>query len=120
MTTTWNKPYTTRDGGKSWLGDCARMSLAVKVSGDNTTWSVAERYSDGLRQLATGDADSVEAAQDAAASAATTIYEQREATRRENRPEMVSCDCGHSCPVSARMTTSRGTSCPNCYDRMSE
>jgi len=33
--------------------------------------------------------------------------------------EMVHCSCGHDCPRSQRMSTSRGTSCPYCYDRMS-
>jgi hypothetical protein len=33
--------------------------------------------------------------------------------------EMVCCDCGHSVPRNQRMSSSSGTSCPNCYDRMS-
>jgi len=33
--------------------------------------------------------------------------------------EMVRCDCGHSIPRNQRMSSSSGTSCPNCYDRMS-
>jgi hypothetical protein len=32
---------------------------------------------------------------------------------------MVRCDCGHSIPVGQRMMASLGTSCPDCYDRMS-
>jgi len=35
-------------------------------------------------------------------------------------PEMVRCNCGHSVARSDMMTTSSGTSCPDCYDRMSE
>lgn len=34
--------------------------------------------------------------------------------------ELVSCDCGHSVPISQRMNASLGTSCPDCYDRMSD
>lgn len=34
--------------------------------------------------------------------------------------EMVECDCGHSVPRGQRMTASLGTSCPDCYDRMSD
>ena len=33
--------------------------------------------------------------------------------------KMVECDCGHSVPVGQRMSASLGTSCPDCYDRMS-
>ena len=33
--------------------------------------------------------------------------------------EMVRCDCGHSTPVGTAMNASTGTSCPDCYDRMS-
>ena len=29
-------------------------------------------------------------------------------------------NCGHSVPRSAIMMASRGTSCPDCYDRMSD
>ncbi len=37
------------------------------------------------------------------------------------RPQsaMVACDCGHSVPATQRMNASMGTSCPDCYDRMS-
>ena len=34
--------------------------------------------------------------------------------------ELVSCDCGHSVPISQRMNASLGTSCPDCYDMMSD
>lgn len=34
--------------------------------------------------------------------------------------EMASCDCGHTIPVALRMSTSLGSSCPDCYDRMSD
>jgi len=32
---------------------------------------------------------------------------------------MVKCSCGHTIPKSQVMSASRGTSCPDCYDRMS-
>jgi hypothetical protein len=32
---------------------------------------------------------------------------------------MVHCDCGHTVPQGERMSASLGTSCPDCYDRMS-
>lgn len=33
--------------------------------------------------------------------------------------EYVMCDCGHECPKIQRMSASMGSSCPDCYDRMS-
>ena len=32
--------------------------------------------------------------------------------------KLVKCDCGHTIPASSVMSTSRGTSCPDCYDKM--
>lgn len=46
--------------------------------------------------------------------------------RREPAPvaplvvEYVKCNCGHSVPRAQVMSASMGTSCPRCYDRMSE
>jgi len=41
-------------------------------------------------------------------------------TKRSAKPvKMVQCDCGHSVPEGQRMHASLGTSCPECYDRMS-
>lgn len=34
--------------------------------------------------------------------------------------EMVRCSCGHTISKNLVMTTSMGSSCPRCYDRMSE
>lgn len=34
-------------------------------------------------------------------------------------PEMVECDCGHECGAGMVMSASRGTSCPDCYDTLS-
>lgn len=40
--------------------------------------------------------------------------------KRAAKPvQLVECDCGHSVPVGQRMSASLGTSCPDCYDRMS-
>ncbi len=39
----------------------------------------------------------------------------------KNHPiEMVKCSCGHTIPKNQVMSASMGTSCSNCYDRMSE
>lgn len=34
--------------------------------------------------------------------------------------EMVKCSCGHTVPKTSVMGASRGTACPECYDRMSD
>jgi len=40
--------------------------------------------------------------------------------KRTPKPSpVVKCDCGHSVPAIQRMSASLGTSCPDCYDRMS-
>lgn len=36
------------------------------------------------------------------------------------RPLMVRCDCGHTVAKILVMSTSNGSSCPECYDRMSD
>ena len=42
------------------------------------------------------------------------------APRPDQQVELVKCSCGHSVPRSLMMNASMGTSCPDCYDRMSE
>ena len=32
---------------------------------------------------------------------------------------LVACDCGHTVPRAQAMSASQGSSCPDCYDRMS-
>jgi len=34
--------------------------------------------------------------------------------------EMVECDCGHECGAAMVMSASVGTSCPDCYDTLSD
>ena len=48
-------------------------------------------------------------------------YEARIADRRAAAPpvKMVKCSCGHTIPSISVMSTNMGSSCPNCYDRMS-
>jgi hypothetical protein len=42
-------------------------------------------------------------------------------TRRTAQPvEMVMCNCGHRIEKNMVMSASMGTSCPDCYDRMSD
>jgi len=54
------------------------------------------------------------------------IRERNDAIKAEKRNAMstmreriVTCTCGHSVPAAQAMSTSRGTACPECYDRMS-
>jgi hypothetical protein len=53
---------------------------------------------------------------------ATTIEDELEAARLQprKRSPVVKCSCGHSVPSILVMSTSRGTSCPDCYDRMDD
>jgi hypothetical protein len=48
------------------------------------------------------------------------IRQQKERREAILSGRLVKCDCGHFCDRAQRMSTSRGTSCPDCYDRMSE
>ena len=34
--------------------------------------------------------------------------------------DMVECDCGHECGAAMVMSASMGTSCPDCYDTLSD
>lgn len=43
----------------------------------------------------------------------------RSASRTAPKIEMVKCSCGHSVPRGSVMSASMGTSCFDCYDRMS-
>lgn len=43
-----------------------------------------------------------------------------EARQPSQREALITCDCGHKVPGSAVMSTSRGSSCPDCYDEMSD
>jgi len=45
--------------------------------------------------------------------------EARREARRAAGP-MIKCNCGHSVTRNLVMNTSRGISCPDCYDRMSD
>lgn len=46
-----------------------------------------------------------------------SMMERLEASRKT---EMVKCTCGHTVPKRQVMGASLGTSCPDCYDKMSD
>jgi hypothetical protein len=47
--------------------------------------------------------------------------EEMKRLRAEQPPvKMVRCSCGHTVPSSSVMSASLGSSCPDCYDRMSD
>lgn len=48
----------------------------------------------------------------------TGYIRRKRAPRPE--PQLVRCDCGHSVERALVMSASLGTSCPDCYDRMSD
>lgn len=47
------------------------------------------------------------------------VFEIKNKTKNVDIPELMKCDCGHSVPKISVMYTSTGSSCPDCYDRMS-
>lgn len=49
------------------------------------------------------------------------VAERIAAARRANQKsvELVKCSCGHTIPRTSIMSASLGSSCPDCYDRMS-
>ncbi len=58
-------------------------------------------------------------------SAARAAIDKRYAARNAMavsapEPEQVKCSCGHTVPRGSVMHASLGTSCPDCYDRMSD
>jgi len=67
------------------------------------------------------EGDSIEFSQLDVERVATLMREARErrATTRANQT-MVDCNCGHRVPLFPGMSSSRGTCCPDCYDRMSQ
>jgi len=53
----------------------------------------------------------------------STFFDDMEAQRLQPKPknsEMVKCSCGHIVPKSCVMSASLGSSCSDCYDRMSD
>lgn len=48
------------------------------------------------------------------------LMREAQARRAAKRPETVRCDCGHTVARNMVMSASLGTSCPDCYDRMSD
>ena len=57
-----------------------------------------------------------------AATAREMAAKMRESDARYlalHRFVMIHCDCGHEAPEGHVMSTSRGTACLSCYDRMS-
>jgi len=69
----------------------------------------------GITLRDTGDGDWYDNCRDSDA------IERIQAERRAAMPavKMVKCACGHTIPASSVMSTSMGSSCPDCYDRMS-
>lgn len=52
----------------------------------------------------------------------STAYDEMvaEQSQQMNLSHMVVCDCGHTVPMRLVMRASVGTSCPDCYDEMSD
>lgn len=55
------------------------------------------------------------------APASTPMDDYQAAQLQPLKPErLVKCDCGHTVPASWVMRANLGTSCPDCYDDMSD
>jgi hypothetical protein len=52
----------------------------------------------------------------------TSVEDEQEAERLQptTTRRMVKCNCGHTVPQALVMSANLGTSCPDCYDRMSD
>lgn len=48
------------------------------------------------------------------------VAKNRARARARKTEDIVRCDCGHDIPRRMQMSASMGTSCPRCYDRMSD
>ena len=54
------------------------------------------------------------------ATSITAANQRLLAARAKKGILRVKCDCGHECDSNLAMSASCGSSCPDCYDRMSE
>jgi len=54
------------------------------------------------------------------AASITAAQQRLIAAKAKKGIRRVKCDCGHECDSYLVMSASRGSSCPDCYDRMSE
>lgn len=57
---------------------------------------------------------------DPAAEVSETIARRGVRPVTPPRRDGVRCDCGHTVPPAQVLNASLGTSCPDCYDRMSD
>ena len=118
----------------SWV-DCADrteefLARCEKNNGPDAAGNIVPRFrairdltrDEAIADLATGKtlrndpADWYSECRDG--EAAERIVTARRANRRP--VEMVKCSCGHTIPRMSVMSASMGTSCPDCYDRMSD
>ena len=81
-----------------------QLAVLTQFRGDHT-----EKY----QNLGIGEAGKV---------AETTVHDEVEAERLQptTRERMIKCSCGHTVPASWVMSANAGSSCPDCYDRMSD
>jgi len=127
-----NKRYTAtwRNGEymSGWVGDPELIEIGVAhyMSGWGTQVpdDIAQALSNGTAAEHPNSGDVIEFGSEDIERVRVLIREakaQREAKRevqRQNNP-LTRCDCGHTVPRNLVMSASLGTSCPDCYDRMS-
>jgi len=91
------------------IGETIPSAVAKALTNNPNAW--AGGLMDGVLTFTQEDVDRV-------AEMVRQTAERRAAQRAQ--VEMVRCDCGHTVARNLVMSTSRGTSCPDCYDRMSD
>lgn len=104
---TGNISYATLDGEKISNSECRRLlSKFDKLWYDNVTRTFESKGMDRETHEILVEA----------------IMRHIQETARPEQPgdeDLVRCSCGHSVPRISVMQASLGTSCPDCYDRMS-
>lgn len=84
-------------------------------------WSASAAYSsDPARQEANAIHASRQAGYFAEKTAAPSETPAPVATTESATVEMKKCSCGHTIPKHLVMSASLGSSCPDCYDKMSD
>lgn len=133
MVAMWNEKQTgaqdaviTIKRGRSYDGGFNAAKMTSDELDHNALWQLGDELmiAGGLQRL--GGYEIVADHVIQALGEAFTVAQLRaycaeiEARRAQQDAEMVLCDCGHRVPANQVMNASLGTSCPDCYDRMSD
>lgn len=88
------------------------LGMAVKTNNLTTEEIVAKLETGAAVRFGSGWSDEIRCAD---------AYTAKIAAQRAAAPpvKMVKCSCGHTIPSISVMSASTGSSCPDCYDRLS-